>query len=135
MTVRLPLADFRAVHQPAAATKATASFAEPAVPTAPSTPNFNPYLVVQNVCATIASGTGNIAPVAVNLIDGVSGGTNVQWSGVMSAGTGQSANITADSLSIPCYSGTATIEFGSAPGAGSFQAVSMSGYFITYGGN
>lgn len=125
-----PLCDFRAVSSPAAGVKATATTTAPAQVLPQGT--YTPYLVVQDITASIAAGTVAQASVLANLIDGTSGGTNVVWSGYVSAGTQAAQTIAMSYLNIPCKSGYATLEFGSAGGTLASQTVSMGGYF---GGN
>lgn len=129
-----PISNFRSVATPAAGSKATVSVTLPTVTGAPSSTNFQQYMIVQNVTACLSGGTGANASLQVNLIDGTSGGTNVQWAGLLSNAAGASSNLVQNYLQIPITSGTATLEFASAPAAGSSQSVAISGYYTTYVG-
>lgn len=125
-----PLATFRGVSSPAAGNKATVTIAALA---SNSGQNFVPYMIVQNVTACVAAGTAAQTPVICNLIDGTTGGTSIQWTGVLSAPVNQAANIPQADLQIPIVSGNATLEFAAAPVAGAQQAVAISGYHVQYG--
>lgn len=128
-TTKNPLCDFRTVNSPTAGIKATATTTAPTAATQPPNNNQQYYLVVQDVTASIASGTSNQAPVLVNLIDGTSGGTNILWSAYLSSGTSASAALAMSYLNIPCRSGFATLEFSTAGGTLASESVAMGGYY------
>ncbi len=126
MVTKNPLCAFRAVSQPAAGVKATAT----ATAISATLPGTNTsVLVIQDVVASVASGTNNQAPIAVNLIDGTSGGTNILWTAYVGAGTSASQAIAATYLNIKCPSGLATLEFNSAGGTLASQSIAMGGYY------
>lgn len=124
-----PLCDFRAVNTPAAGVKATATTTAPTSPTNPSGNNSVPYLVVQDICASLVAGTAGQTSLTVNLIDGTTGGTNIVWNAILGAGTGVGVNIAQSYLNIPCKSGFATLEFATAGGTLASQSVAMGGYY------
>jgi len=128
-TTKNPLCDFRAVSSPAAGVKATATTTAPTAQTQPPNNNQVPYLVVQDITASVASGTNNQAPIIVNLIDGTSGGTPILWSAFVGAGTSASQSIALSYLNIKCNSGFATLEFNAAGGTLASQSVAMGGYY------
>lgn len=128
MVTKNPLCAFRAVSKPAAGVQATATTTA-ASAAATATGTSIPVLVIQDVTASVASGTNNQAPIAVNLIDGASGGTNVLWSAYLGAGTSASQAIAATYLGIKCPSGLATLEFAAAGGTLASQSVAMGGYY------
>lgn len=126
MVSKSPLCAWRAVNKAAAGVQATVSSTAATV-TLPGTNTS--VLVVQDVTASVASGTNNQAPVAVNLIDGATGGTNILWSAYVGAGTSASQTVRADNLNIKCPSGVATLEFAAAGGTLASQTVAMGGYY------
>ncbi len=99
MVTKNPLCAWRAISKPAAGVQATATGTAVAV-TIPGTNTS--VLVVQDVTASVASGTNNQDPIAVNLIDGTSGGTNVLWTAYLGAGTSAAQTIVANYLNIKC---------------------------------
>lgn len=128
-TYKNPLCDFRTLSVPAAGVQATATTTAPGAATNPTGNNQVPYLVVQDICACLVAGTAGQSALRVNLIDGTTGGTNIQWSGIMGAGTGVGISIAQSYLNIKCASGFATLEFSAAGGTLSSQSVAMGGYF------
>ena len=126
MVSKNPLCSWRAVHKPAAGVQATAT-GTAAVSTFAGTNTS--VLVVQDITASVASGTNNQAPIAVNLIDGSTGGTNILWSSFVGAGTSASQYVSLTYLNIKCPSGLATLEFAAAGGTLASQSVSMGGYY------
>lgn len=130
MVTRNPLCAWRAVSKPTPGVQATATGTAQAV-TIPGTNTS--VLVVMDVTASVASGTNNQAPIAVNLIDGSTGGTNILWSAYIGAGTSAAQTVSATYLNIKCPSGLATLEFAAASGTLASQSVAMGGYY--QGGN
>lgn len=126
MVTKNPLCAFRAVNSPAAGVKATVT-STAVVVTSPGTNTS--VLVIQDVTASVASGTNNQAPVAVNLIDGATGGTNILWTAYLGAGTSASQSVSMSYLNIKCPSGLATLEFAAAGGTLASQSVAMGGYY------
>lgn len=135
MVVKSPLATFRGVSAPAAGSKATISIAAQAAQSLPVGNSFAPWMVVTGiVCSIAAGGTGTSTNVQWNLIDGTTGGTNIQMNGVMAAvANGGGASVAMSNLTIPITSGTATLEFSAASPATVAQAVSIVGYHVNYG--
>lgn len=128
--VKNPLSDFRALSNPAVGVKATATTTAPTAPANPPNSNNTPYLVVTDVTACLVAGTSAQTAVAVNLIDGTSGGTNVQWTANLGALAGSMADqVFLSGLNIPCRSGFATLEFATAGSTSSFESVAFGGYY------
>lgn len=126
MVVKNPLCAFRGVSAPAAGVKATVTSTAASI-TIPGTNTS--VLVVQDVTASVASGTNNQAPIAVNLIDGTSGGTNILWTAYLGAGTSGAQSLAMSYLGIKCPSGLATLEFNAAGGTLASQSVAIGGYY------
>lgn len=124
-----PICDFRAANSPAAGVKATATTTAPSVASNPPGNNNVPYLVVQDITASIGAGTNAQGPILANLIDGTTGGTNILWSGYISAGTSGAGALAMSYLNISCKSGFATLEFAAAGGTLASQSVAMGGYY------
>lgn len=129
-----PLATFRGVSAPAAGSKATISVAAQAAQSLPVGNSFAPWMVVTGIVVSIAAGTAAQTLTQWNLIDGTTGGTNVQMSGAMAAvANGGGETIALSNLAIPIMSGTATLEFSAAPVGTVSEAVSIFGYHVNYG--
>lgn len=124
-----PLCDFRAQNVPGVGVKATATTTARATPANPTGNNNAEYLVVQDITVCLAAGTVAQGPLQANLIDGTTGGTNIVWSGVLSAPATGAALIPESYLNIPCKSGFATLEFTAAGGTTSQQSVAFGGYY------
>ena len=124
-----PAATWTVVHQPAAATQATASKAAGGAGVSH---------VCTAICATFVVGTtaaGAASQVVVNLRDGATGAGTVLWSGVMALPTAVGSAcppIVLSGLNIKGTANTAmTLEFGAAGSTNTFEAVSISGYDIS----
>lgn len=126
MVTKNPLCSWRTISKPSAGVQATVTSTAQSI-TIPGTNTS--VLVVQDITASVASGTINQAPVAVNLIDGSTGGTNILWTAFVGAGTSASQTVNASYLNIKCPSGLATLEFTSAGGTLASQSVAMGGYY------
>lgn len=126
MVTKNPLCAFRGINAPTAGVKASVTSTAVSV-TVPGTNTS--VLVVQDITASVASGTNNQAPIAVNLIDGTSGGTNVLWTAYLGAGTSAAQTLSMSYLNIKCPSGLATLEFNAAGGTLASQSVAMGGYY------
>ena len=106
------------VHAPAAATKATVTVAAGAV-----------RHVCSGITASIGCGITAQTPININLIDGVSGGATLLWSGVAAAAVNNACWYELTGLSIHGSLNTAmTLEFAAAGVAASVEAVVLHYY-------
>lgn len=133
MTVKSPLATFRSVNYPASAAQATCTTTAQPVSTQSPFNGFTPWMVVTNISVTLAAGATAQTPIRFNLIDGTSGGTNVQLTGALAAPVNGVAVFIQENINIPIASGFCTLEFAGTSVAATQQAVAMSGYNVGYG--
>lgn len=126
---KMPLCDFRALSYPSVGVQATATTTAPTAATQPPSSNITPYLVIEDITACLYCGTAAHTAVRVNLIDGTTGGTNVQWSALLAGIANGYANIAQNSMNIKCMSGYATLEFAVAPSTSAQQSIAFGGYY------